>query len=106
MTFDYLKQASMSVYYRTLDSLKLKRIGYHNLVNQFSREIRYGCVKRLQAAIAHNSYANYLPSIEIIFKWLDMFGSGKRWYIDYKPSKELYAYLSYKNNTFTFGNEL
>ena len=106
MTFDYLKQARSSVYYWTLGSLKLKRIGYHYLVNQFSREIRYGRVKLLQAAIAHNNYANYLPSIEILFKWLDMFGSGKRCNIDNKPSKELDAYLSCKNNKLTFGDEL
>lgn len=106
MTFDYFERAGSSVYYGIHDLLKFKRIGYRKLLDQLSREIRHERVKRSQAALACKSYANYLPSVELFFKWLGVSDSGKKWFIDHHLQKELDTLLSYENCTTIVGNEI
>ena len=84
------------------DFLKFKRIGYRKQIDQLSREIRHGRIKRSQAALAFNSYANYIPSIELFFKWLDVSESGKKWFYDHHLRQELDALSSFENCTVSY----
>ena len=106
MTFDFFERAGSSVYYGIHDLLKFKRVGYRKVIDQLSREIRHSRIARSQASIAYNIYANYSPSIELFFDWLDVSQSGKKWFIDKHLQKEVDALLSNENFTFPVGNQL
>lgn len=106
VTFDCFERAGSSVYYGIHDLLKFKRIGYRKLIDQLSREIRHGRVVRSQAAGACNSFANYVPSIESFFKWLDVSETGKKWFIDHHLQREIDVFLNYEDCMVGIGDKL